>query len=107
MIKRAFALIVPTLLLSPIVALAALTNPLQTASLSQFLTMLLRLVAEIASPIIVLMIVYIGFLFITAQGNPDKLKKAREYFLWAMIGALLVLGAYALSLAIEGTVSQL
>lgn len=96
-----------TLFLIPLSAFAALTNPLQTNDLYQFLSQLLKLVAQIAFPVIVLFMVYIGFLFITAQGKPDKIKEARNYFFWALVGALLVLGAYALSLAIKGTVDQL
>ncbi len=92
----------------PLTAFAViLTNPLQTSDLYQFLSMLLRLVAQIAFPIIVLFFVYIGFLFVTGASNPDQIKKARSYFLWAVVGALLVLGAYALSLAIQATVNQL
>lgn len=93
----------------PMVALSAvtLTNPIQTNSISELLARLLSLIALIAFPIIVLFIVYIGFLFVTSRGNPEKLTKAREYLLYAIIGALLVLGAEALSLAIQATVEQL
>jgi len=94
-------------LLMPVIAFAALTNPIKTTDLYQFLQTLLKLVAQIAFPIIVLWMVYIGFLFIAAQGKPDKIKEARNYFFWAVVGALLVLGAYALSLAIQATVDQL
>lgn len=84
-----------------------LSNPICTTSLSQFLANLLRLVAQIAFPIIVLFMVYVGFMFISSQGNPEKLKEARTYFFWAVVGALLVLGAEALSRAIQATVNQL
>lgn len=96
-----------TPLMTPFFAFAALTNPIRTTNIYQFLQTLLQLVAQIAFPIIVLFLVYIGFMFISAQGNPDKLKKAREYFFWAIVGALIVLGSYALSMAIKATVDQL
>lgn len=97
----------------PSVALAAMTcksglcNPLGYESLTTFLANLLKIVSQIGFPVIVLFIVYIGFLFISAQGNPEKLKTARNYFFWAVVGALIVLGASALSLAIQATVGQL
>lgn len=95
------------LILVPVFAGAvSLENPIRTNDLSTFLSNLLRLVAQIAFPIIVLFLVYVGFLFISSQGNPEKLKEAKNYFLWAIVGALLVLGAYALSLAIRATVAQ-
>lgn len=86
---------------------AQLYNPINTLDLSTFLANLLRLVAQIAFPIIVLFLVYVGFLFVSSQGNPEKIKEARNYFFWAVVGALLVLGAHALSLAIRETVRQL
>ena len=84
-----------------------LTNPLGYTSLTEFLRRLLQVVIMIGYPIIVLFIVYIGFLYIQAQGNADKLKKVHSYFLWALVGALLILGAQVLALAIQGTVEQL
>jgi len=85
----------------------SLCNPLGYTSLTQFLQKLLQIVAEIGFPVIVLFLVYIGFLFIAAEGNPKKLASARSYLFWAVIGGLIVLGAQALSLAIQGTVDQL
>jgi hypothetical protein len=84
-----------------------LCNPLGTTSLTGFLASVLKLVAQIGFPVIVLFIVYIGFLFIAAEGKPEKLKEARSYFFWAIVGGLIVLGAQALSYAIQGTVNQL
>ena len=97
-----------TILLVPSVVFAAqLYNPIGTTDLSTFLANLLKLVAQIAFPIIVLFLVYVGFLFVSSQGNPEKLKEAKTYFFWAIVGALIVLGAEALSLAIRATVNQL
>ncbi len=86
---------------------SGLSNPLGTTDLYTFLQNLLLLVAQIAFPVIVLFLVYIGFLFVVNGSKPEELKKTRQYFLWAIVGALLVLGAYSLSLAIQATVEQL
>lgn len=113
LLTRITAFLIP-LLLVPTVTLAGscgsgggLVNPINTCDLATFLARLLQLVARIAFPIIVLFIVYIGFLFVSSQGNPEKLKEARGYFVWAVVGALLILGAEALSYAIRETVRQL
>ena len=82
-------------------------NPLNFGTLPAFLNAILDAVILIAFPILVLFLVYSGFLFISAQGNPAKLADARKIFIWTLIGALLVLGAKALSLAIEATVAEL
>lgn len=92
----------------PLVSFAeTLDNPLVFTSLTSFLEGVLSVVIMIAFPIIVLFIVFIGFKFIAAQGNPEELKKVRAYLFWAIVGALIILGAQALLMAIGGTVDQL
>jgi translation initiation factor IF-2 len=58
-------------------------------------------------PVIVLMIVVTGFLFVTAGGNEGKLTRARQALMWTLVGALVVLGSKGLSLAIKATVESL
>lgn len=84
-----------------------LCNPLAFDTLYEFLIAILNLVAFIAFPVLVLFIIYVGFLFVSAQGDTEKLKKAKSYLFWALVGALLVLGGKALALAIQATVDQL
>jgi hypothetical protein len=81
-------------------------SPLQSATLEDFLLAILNVVIYIMYPIIVLMIVYTGFLFVSAQGNPAKLQEARRALVWTVIGALVILGSKALALAIKGTVQS-
>ena len=108
--KRIVAFSIPFML--PLFALAAsgtatLQNPLGFDTLYEFLIELLNVVIAIVFPALILFFVWIGFKFISAQGKPDELKKVREYFLWAIVGALLVLGARVLAEAIRATVEQL
>lgn len=67
----------------------------------------LEFVVKIGGPVIVFFIVYSGFLFISAQGNKDKMKKAKDTLLYVIIGAVVVLGAFVISKIITGTVEQL
>ena len=104
--KRAIAFLLPFAL--PLSAFAAeLLNPLYYTSLYDFLIAILNLVALIAFPVLVLFLIYIGFLFVQAEGDPAKLKTARGFFFWAIVGALLVLGGKALAIAIQATVADL
>lgn len=84
-----------------------LGNPLAVDSIQDFIAEILTLVAQIALPLVVLALVYTGFLFVTAQGNEEKLNKAKTALFWTVVGALVVLGASVLAEAIEGTVEQL
>lgn len=86
-----------------------LKNPLAFDSLYDFLVALLGIVIQIGFPIVVLFIVFIGFRFVqhSATGNAEELKKDRELLLWAILGALILLGAQVLAIAIQATVGDL
>lgn len=40
--------------------------------------------------VVVFMVFWSGFLYITSQGNPAKIKKAGDTFIWAFIGLAIV-----------------
>jgi hypothetical protein len=85
-----------------------LINPLKSGtSLESFLGSILDFVIRIGTVVVVLMVVYIGFLFVTAQGNDSKLTAAKQNLLWTLVGALILLGAKAIQLGIESTVKAL
>ncbi|HQT83119.1 MAG TPA: hypothetical protein PLW99_03155, partial [Candidatus Paceibacterota bacterium] len=85
-----------------------LINPLGSGmSLSSFMTNILKFVIEIGSIVVVLMLVYVGYLFVVAQGNPSKIEAARGALLWTVVGALILLGAQAIAMGIQATVTAL
>ena len=85
-----------------------LINPLGTgATLNSLLVSILQLMVRIGSIIIVLMLVYVGYLFVIARGNPGEIGKAKEALLWTIIGALVLLGAQAIAMGIQATVQAL
>lgn len=76
-------------------------------SIPRFIAGALRILIIVALPIISLVLVYSGFLFLLAQGNQAALTKAKNNFLYVIIGAILILGAWIIATLIGGTVSQL
>ncbi len=84
-----------------------LQNPLRFDSIQGFIEGVLKAIVLIALPIITAFMVYAGFKYIAARGNPGKLGKAHENFLYVLIGTALILGAWVLATLIGGTVSQL
>jgi len=88
---------------------STIKNPLKGGidTLADFLDQLLDVVIIIAVPIVVLAVIYAGFLFVTAQGNVEKIDKAKKVIIWTLIGALIVLGAKVVSTAVKGTVDQI
>ena len=90
-------------------AQTGLENPLNSSlsSIPAFLAAALKALALIALPIVTLFLVLSGFLFISAQGNEQKLETAKKNFFFVIIGTLLILGAWIIATLIAGTVSQL
>ena len=86
-----------------------LKNPLNSnfSSVPAFIAGALKALALIALPIITLFLVISGFLFVTAQGNQQKLDTAKKNFFYVVIGALLILGAWIIATLIAGTVNQI
>jgi hypothetical protein len=56
--------------------------------------------------IAVLVILYGGFLWMTAAGNEDKVGQAKKLLLAAVIGLLIILAAWGISLYAIGTLSS-
>ena len=84
-----------------------LENPLQINTLAEFVKKILDIVITIGIPIIALFIIYSGFLFVKAQGDPKELETAKATFLWTVVGAAILLASWILAQAICKTVLEL
>ena len=84
-----------------------LTNPLGNKSICGLVTGLLQAVMVIGIPIAILFIVWAGFKFVLAQGNPGALEKARTNFLNVIIGIAIFVGASLIGSVIINTVKAL
>ncbi len=91
-----------------------LVNPLNLGNcgsngtcLEALLNNILDFVIRIGTIAIILMIVFVGYKFVIARDNSGKLEEARRMLLWTVVGALILLGAKAISLGIQATVGAL
>ena len=85
-----------------------LKNPLGAdISIPDLIKKILDGALTIGIPIIALAIIYCGFLFVAARGNPEKLTKAKDALLWTLVGAAILLGSWAIAHMISTTVTQL
>lgn len=75
--------------------------------MTDLLQLILQAVVSLGTIVLVVMLVYVGFLFVVAQGNEEKLKNAKSALLWTVIGGLVLLGAQSISLVIQATVGSL
>lgn len=86
-----------------------LENPFRLGG--DLFTLIKTIINEIILPLggmlAVLAFIYSGFLYVTAQGNDTKIKKAHTALLYTAIGTAILLGAWAIANAIEATIRQL
>lgn len=82
-------------------------NPISADSLYELIKIILEGIVKIGVPIIALAIIYSGFLFVSARGKPEAIKKAKDALIYTIIGAAILLGSWALAQLISDTVLQL
>ena len=88
-------LAVTAALLLPMAASAFTPIPQGTGniSLSQILQIIINAILMIGGAFAVIMFVWAGIKFLTAQGAPDKVAEARNFFLWGVVGvAVMIIG---------------
>lgn len=85
-----------------------IVNPFKGNDIKTFIeTIIKEILLPIGAVVAVLMIMWAGFLYVTAGGDPGRIKKAHDALLWAVIGAAILLGAWVISEAIQGTINAL
>lgn len=101
-------LLILSILLAPaLVSAARIENPIEADKIQTFVSDLLDIIIQIGVIFVVLVIVYVGFQFVTARGDTGKLSKAREAFTWTVIGAIILLGAQVIAKVLENTANEL
>ncbi len=86
---------------------AKLLNPLKVDSIEGFLIAIIDIILIFALPIVILFIMYAGFLYVTARGDTSKISTAHTALTWAIIGGVIVFGAKLIIELIKGTVGAL
>lgn len=83
-----------------------LQNPLRMDSLEELLIAILNLIMVLMVPVMVFFIIFAGFKYVTARGNPNTIGEATKALTYAVIGAVIILGAVAISQMIKSTVDE-
>ncbi len=84
-----------------------LKNPLKVDTIQDAIKLFMDAIVKIAIPFIVVFFIWSGINFILAQGNATKMKTAKNMFWYTVIGTLLILGAWAITDAIVGTINSI
>ena len=111
-IKRVLLILVPLILILPTWILAnegnggglgviEIKNPLKTESFEVIIDNLIDFIFKIAIPIVPLMVIFSGFLFVTAGGNVAQLERAKKVLIWTVIGLAILLLSKGLFVIIQ------
>jgi len=88
-------------LLLPLAVLATANEPGQITSLELALGKIRSGVWQIFAALAVIMFVIAGIEFLTAQGDPEKLQKARSFFLWGVMGVAVAVIGYSVLYVVQ------
>lgn len=84
-----------------------INNPIAAESLQGLFQGIVSVFIELGTIVAVLGIMYGGYLYVTAQGNEEKLGQAYKTITWALVGTAVLLGARTIMAAISGTIQEL
>ena len=76
-------------------------NPLKFGSVGELINQIADFIIIVALPIATIMIIYAAFLFITAGGSEERVKKARQVIILAVVGIAILLIAKGAALVIK------
>lgn len=76
-------------------------NPLEFESLEQLLDAIIDFLIKIGAPLAVIMIIYAGFTWMFAAGEPEKISKARSIIIWTIVGYSIILVAKGILLVVQ------
>jgi hypothetical protein len=83
-----------------------LVNPTpRYGTMYDFIMALLEIVLLIGLPMIVIAIIYAGFLLATAGGDEKKAESGKMVIVWTIVGGMIILGAKVIAELIRGTLS--
>jgi len=94
----------------PAVILAFDPGPIPNAAPGLNINSLVDIVFSILWPVAVaffiVMFVIAAFQFFTAQGDPEKVKSARNFVIWGVVGVVVALLAWSIPFIVRNTLGQ-
>ncbi len=82
-------------------------NPIGATNFPELIYKILDAVVKLGAVFVVLFIVYAGYKFVTAQGNPAEISAAKSILFYTLIGAVILLGAEAIAQVVCNTANDL
>lgn len=90
-------------------AVASLPNPLgdKVKSIPDLFYLIVNALISVSYVVIAFFLIWSGFKFVSAQGEPDKITDAKNTFKYTIIGALIIIGAQTIIAIVKSIISGL
>ena len=82
--------------LLPVAANAQLLNPLGEDDPRNVIANVIQVVLGLVGILALVMFIYGGISLMISGGNPEKIKKARNVLIWAVVGLALIFSSYGI-----------
>jgi len=79
----------------------SIPNPLDSENFEDLVNSIAGWVYKLGIPVVVIMIIWAGLLFVMSGGDEEKIKKAKKNLLWAVIGLTIILLSTSLTAIIK------
>ncbi len=88
-------------------AQTTLSNPVPGAgyTLEDFIFLLLDIIQLVLFPVLVVCMIYAGFLMVTAGSYEAQVSKSKLWIMWTLVGATIIISAKVIAAFISGTVA--
>ena len=73
-----------------------LKNPLGTTSVPEIIGKVVRTALGVVGSLALILFIYGGFMWMTAGGSSERVKKGRDILMWSTIGILVIFSSYAI-----------
>ncbi len=74
-----------------------LQNPLNTADIPSLAGNIIKVILGFVGSVALLMFIWGGFKWLTAAGNPEKIKQGRSTLTWAAVGLAFIFSSYIIA----------
>lgn len=81
---------------SPTSGTVKLDDPLGGVTPQQLIGKVISAALGLVGSLALAMFIFGGFLWMTAAGSPDKVKKGRDVMIWAVLGLIIIFSSYTL-----------
>lgn len=112
--KIIFSLLFAAILLSPVATLAQtddqtsaflISSGMSASSISQIASTVIQILLSFLALIFIALILYAGYLWMTAAGNDEQVSKAKKLITNATIGLAIVIAAYSITYFVFNSLS--